>query len=193
MAQFTINVKNILRSPFSTVETHRLLVYPGIQKLTKNEYFIMKFFRSYIRQEFRHTQNCLLEGHGPSVNSAANPNKRTNLCSLWHILWSFLVLSFEVSLGLYKSPNALGATWFMTRSFTSPFLSVWHVPGRGLCAEESEMNGPCKTWVLASVQFKWETSMQPDRKWLLWLHLPREWQSCFDRSTARGGVVQSAL
>lgn len=153
----------------------------------------MKFFRSYIRQEFRHTENCLLEGHGPSVNSAANPNKRTNLCSLWHILWSFSVLSFEVSLGLYKSPNALGATWFMTRSFASPFLSVWHVPGHGLCAEESEMNGPCKTWVLASVQFKWETLMQPDRKWLLWLHLPREWQSCFDRSTARGGVVQSAL
>lgn len=56
----------------------------------------------YIHQELDHIQNCLLEGHRFPISPATNPNECTTLWCLWHILLSYLVLPFEVRLGLWK-------------------------------------------------------------------------------------------
>lgn len=60
--------------------------------------------------------------------------------TFWSSSWSL-----EIAL------THLGLSCLIMHSLTSPVLNVWHVPGHGLCPEESEMSKQGKTWVPPSI------------------------------------------
>lgn len=116
----------------------------------------MKCIRSHtFTKSLTTLKNWLVECHRLSIDSATNP---TN-AQPFGVFWVFPLKSVLV---FGSSPDTLGAVCLMT-SFTSPFLSIWHVPGRGFFPSGSEMSKPWETWVPASIQFKWLTELEQDR------------------------------